>query len=141
MLEDSVGYQLKRAQQALRHEIDNGLREVGLTTAQYAALSALESSPGLSGADIARQSFVTPQTMNEIVSNLEQAGFIERRQHPQQGRVLQAYLTRTGEQRLRQAHRLVGAVEERLVSGLNRTEQKQLVSWLRQCCEALESQA
>jgi len=117
------------------------LREVGLTTAQYAALSALENSPGLSGADIARQSFVTPQTMNEIVSNLEQAGLIERRQHPQHGRVLQAYLTRTGEQRLRQAHRLVGAVEERMVAGLNRTEQKQLVNWLNQCREALENQA
>ncbi len=139
MFEDSVGYQLKRVQQALRNEIDSALREVALTTAQYAALSALESNPGLSNADIARQSFVTPQTMNEIVSNLEQAGLIERRQHPQHGRVLQTYLTRTGEQRLKLAHGLVAAVEAQMVAGLNRTDQKQLVSWLRQCCEALEN--
>lgn len=139
MFEDSVGYQLKRVQQALRNEIDNVLREVGLTTAQYAALSALEASPGLSGAEIARQSFVTPQTMNEIVGNLEQAGLIERRRHPQHGRVLQTYLMRSGEQRLKQAHRLVAAVEERMVAGLNRSEQKQMIAWLRQCCEALEN--
>ena len=140
MFEESVGYQLKRVQQALRNEIDNVLRGIGLTTAQYAALSALEANPGLSGAEIARQSYVTPQTMNDIVSNLEQAGLIERQPHPQHGRVLQTYLTRGGEQRLKQAHRLVAAVEERMVARLNRSEQKQLMAWLRQCGEALEKQ-
>ncbi len=58
MLEQSVGYQLKRAQHALRIQMDNALREVGLTTPQYAALSAIEATPGLSGNKLARQCFV-----------------------------------------------------------------------------------
>ena len=33
---------MKRAQHALRIEMDEALREVGMTTAQYAALSTLE---------------------------------------------------------------------------------------------------
>ena len=72
------------------------MRELGLTTPQYAALSALEESPGLSGVALARHSFVTPPTMNGIVTNLENAGLVVRRRHPEHGRVLQAYLTEEG---------------------------------------------
>ena len=96
MLEQSVGYQLKRAQHALRIQMDNALREVGLTTPQYAALSAIEETPGLSGNKIARRCFVTPQTMNLILANVESAGLIVRHPHPEYGRILQAYLTQVG---------------------------------------------
>lgn len=44
-VEGRVGYQMKRAQQVLRIALDEALREVGMTTAQYAALSALETTP------------------------------------------------------------------------------------------------
>ena len=44
-----VGYQMKRAEHALRLEMDGALRGVGLTTPQYAALSVLEDEAGLSG--------------------------------------------------------------------------------------------
>ena len=53
-VESKVGYQMKRAQHALRFEMDRALREVGMTTAQYAALSTLEAAPGLSAAELAR---------------------------------------------------------------------------------------
>ena len=82
MHEESVGYQLKRVQHVLRIQMDNALREIGLTTPQYAALNAIEEKPGLSGNKIARQCFVTPQTMNLILTNLESVGLIIRRPHP-----------------------------------------------------------
>jgi DNA-binding MarR family transcriptional regulator len=91
-----VGYELKRAQHALRLEMDGALKKVGLTTPQYAALSVMEGEKGLSGASLARRCFVTPQTMNGILVNLEKAGLLERRPHPEHGRVLQAYLTGRG---------------------------------------------
>jgi hypothetical protein len=64
---DLVGYQLKRAQQALRTAMDEGLRAQGLTTPQYAALTHLEADEPLSGAELARRCFVTAQTMNAIL--------------------------------------------------------------------------
>jgi hypothetical protein len=64
-LESRVGYQLKRAEHALRLEMDGALRDMGLTTPQYAALSVLGDEPGLSGAELARRCFVTPQTIME----------------------------------------------------------------------------
>lgn len=129
---------MKRAQHALRLEMDGALREVGLTTPQYAALSVAEGEGGLSGALLARRCFVTPQTMNGILVNLEKAGLLERRAHPGHGRVLQAYLTREGERMLLRAHALVEAIEGRMLGDLTEGERARLLAVLRGCADALE---
>ena len=136
--ESRVGYQMKRAQHALRVEMDKALREVGITTAQYAALSALEATPGLSGAELARRSFVTPQTMNAIVVNLEAAGLVVRRSHPEHGRVLQAYLTAASEELVSRAPRIVEPIEQRMLAGLNLDDRRWLLNALRSCADSLE---
>lgn len=126
----SVGYQLKRAQHALRLRVDAVLKEVELTTPQYAVLSVLEDSPGLSGAALARRSFVTPQTMNVILARLEGAGLITRSPHPEHGRVLQAYLTDKGSNLVSRAHEKVEAVEELMLAGLSREDRLRLAETL-----------
>lgn len=140
-VEGRVGYQMKRAQHALRIALDEALREVGMTTAQYAALSALETTPGLSGAELARRCFVKPQTMNAIVVNLESAGLVVRRPHPEHGRVLRAYLTGAGEELVPRAHWMVEAIERRMLKGLGQDEQRRLLDALRSCADALETSA
>lgn len=139
MMQDQVGYQLKRTQHALRMAMDEVLRKLHLTTAQYAALSALETLPGASSAALARACFVTAQTMNEIVQSLQAAGLVQRQAHPEHGRVLQVYLTEHGRRQLEQAHQLVNAIEERMVAELQPEERSQLLQWLRQCSVALEA--
>lgn len=141
MLEQSVGYQLKRAQHALRIQLDNALREVGLTAPQYAALSVIEETPGLSGNKIARRCFVTPQTMNLILANLENTGLIVRHPHPEFGRILQAYLTPNGESRLRECHHKIFAIEERMVADFTEDQRLQLIQALKTCADALEMDA
>ena len=133
----SIGYQMKRAQHALRLEMDAALRRVGLTTPQYAALSVLEEETGLSGAALARRCFVTPQTMNQILMNLEGAGVVERTPHPEHGRVLSAFLTGKGAELVSQAHGEVAAVEERMLAGLDRGERLRLLEALMGCAESL----
>ena len=136
--EERVGYVLKQAQQALRAAMDEALRGRGLTTAQYAALSALEETPGLSGAEVARRCFVTPQTMNEMMGHLEAAGWVERRRG-EDARVLRTYLTPAGQEVLGACHQAVEAIEERMVSRLNERERRQLLARLRRCIDALQS--
>ncbi|QIN85008.1 MarR family transcriptional regulator [Rubrobacter tropicus] len=142
MVEDGtrrrIGYQMKRAQHALRLAMDAAVRDLGLTTPQYAALAVLEGEAGLSGAGLARRCFVTPQTMNGILAKLEGAGLVERRRHPEHGRVLQAYLTETGGAVVSRAHALVEAVEGRMLEGLTEHERGRLLVVLRGCAEALE---
>ncbi|GCF10140.1 MarR family winged helix-turn-helix transcriptional regulator [Dictyobacter arantiisoli] len=141
MREQSVGYQLKRVQYALRVQMDNALRETGLTTPQYSALTAIEENPGLSGNKIARQCFVTPQTMNLILANLESRGLIVRHPHPEYGRVLQAYLTPAGENCLQESHHKTRAIEEHMVTNFTEDQRRQLVHELCTCANALETEA
>jgi DNA-binding MarR family transcriptional regulator len=132
-----IGYQMKRVQHALRLEMDGALREVGLTTPQYAALSVLEDEAGLSGAALARRCFVTPQTMNQILVNLEGSGMVERRPHPEHGRVLSAYLTEKGAELVALAHAVVETIEERMLADLDSEERSRLLEALENCAESL----
>jgi len=133
----SVGYELKRAQQALRSRMDEALRPLGLSTPQYAVLTALAAQPGRSNAELARASFVTPQTMNGIVVGLAEAGLVERRPHPSHGRVLTTDLTRRGAALLAEAHPRVTEVERRMTAPLAPGQQRELLAALRACAEAL----
>lgn len=136
-LRNRVGYELKRVQHELRLGMDEALKGLGATTPQYAALSVLAEEPGLSNAGLARRSFVTPQTMNQILVRLEAAGLVERRPHPEHGRVLQAYLTEEGEKLRRECAKRVDAIEERMVAGLSEDERLGLLELLRGCSAAL----
>lgn len=137
-MDERIGYLIKRAQQALRQEMDGALRELNLTTAQYAALSALEQTPKASNAALARACFVTPQTMIEIIKNLETADYITRQAHPEHGRIIQTVLTGNGRAKLVTAHEVVGKIEARMLTGLQPEEQEMLAAYLQQCFENLE---
>ena len=134
-----MGYELKRVQHTLRLAMDEALREAGVTTPQYAAMGVLAEEPGLSNARLARRSFVTPQTMNQILARLEASGLVERRGHPEHGRVLQAFLTREGTGLLEECAWRVDLVEERMVSRLTEDERRALLRSLRACAEGLAS--
>ena len=133
-----LGYELKRAQQALSRVMERALAELDLTLPEYAALWALEEAPGLSSAELARRSFVTAQTMNDVVLGLERKGLMARRVHPQHGRIRQAHLTAAGRSKMASARRHIGAVEDRMVSSLTSTQRRDLAGWLRACWANLE---
>src|SRR3954471_3186270 len=75
---EHVGYRLKRSAAALRGAMDRALREHGLTVPQYSCLELLDHQPGLSNAELARGTFVTRQSMNVVLRNLQDAGLITR---------------------------------------------------------------
>lgn len=136
-MEERLGYELKRAQQALRASMDQALEELGLTTPQYAALAALEDTPGVSSAELARRSFVTPQTMHAIVAGLERRGLLTRAAIPGRGRLLAAELSEDGRHVVDRAHGVVRAIEERMSAGLSQAERQQLLTLLGRCAQAL----
>ncbi len=111
----TIGFALKQAQQALRTRMDAELRKIGLTTPQYAVLAYLKVEPGASNAALARQAFITPQTMQAILVTLEKSGFIKRTPHPEHGRVQKTELTSMGDQVLEDASAIVADAEKRLV--------------------------
>jgi DNA-binding MarR family transcriptional regulator len=136
--EGAVGYLLRQAQLSLRRAIDVALRGLGLTTPQFSVLSVLEVEPGLSGADLARASMLTAQTMNGILVALERAGHIERTPSPRDHRVLQVRLTDSGRALVHDARVRVAAVERRMTTGLADAQVAQLRELLVACARALD---
>ena len=89
-------YLLNQANQAVRSRIEQALRELSLTGIQYTVLSVVGSREGISSAELSRRFFVTPQTMNEIVTGLEKRGLVRREARPENRRILTASLTEEG---------------------------------------------
>ena len=86
---------------------------------------------------MARLCLVTPQTMLRIIENLDEAGLVTRSPHPTHGRIRQIEFTPRGRKLVSDCHQRVLALEERMVSGLNRSERKQLFELLQRCLTAL----
>jgi DNA-binding MarR family transcriptional regulator len=133
----TIGFALKLAQQALRARLDAGLREIGLTTPQYAALTFLKDGAGASNATLARRAFVTPQTMQAILVALERAGFIVRTAHPEHGRVQRTELTASGRAALKAATGIVAEAESRLRTASAPLDPQVVAATLQRLAEAL----
>ncbi len=131
------GYLLKRAQMALHQAMAGALDPHGLTVAQYAVLSALAEEPGLSNAELARRAFVTPQSMNKFLHDLEKQQLVIRQPHPRHGRVLQASLTPEGRRVVAAASAAVDTIERRMLTGLSPQAQDKLAKALNACIDAL----
>ncbi len=71
-----------------------------MTALQYTALTVLERHPDLTAAHLARHSFVTGQSMADMVTALLNRGLIERHRDPADRRRLVIALTRAGERLL-----------------------------------------
>ena len=133
----SLGYKLKKAQHALRLHMDDALKEVNLTTPQYAVLSQLELETGLSNAELARRSFITAQTMHGIVANLEKRGLIKRINSMTHGRILSTALTDTGRNVVRKSHDLIKAIEKKMTSSMDQRQIQDFDKMLSQCLEKM----
>ncbi|BCL33250.1 MarR family winged helix-turn-helix transcriptional regulator [Streptomyces aurantiacus] len=133
-----VGYQLKRAQAALRGAMDKALREHGLTVPQYSTLELLALRPGMSNADLARATFVTRQSGNVVLRGLQEAGLITRPATADHGRSRPAHLTAEGHTRLAAVQAAVYAVEQRMVEAIPPQRVEALLIDLDRIAAALE---
>ena len=133
----TIGFALKQAQQALRTRLDSRLREIGLTTPQYAVLAFLNVEAGASNAVLARRAFLTPQTMQAILVALERSGLIVRAPHPEHGRVQTTELTASGRDALEAASGIVDDAEAHLRNAAAPLEPQEVAEMLLRLAEAL----
>lgn len=137
---DWIGYNLKITQHRLRQRLDAELGQVGITAPQNAVLMAIAGNPRISNAELARAAFVTPQTMQAILVNLERAGLIARSPHPEHGRVIMTELTAAGQQAVADGAKAADAVERQMLSRLSSDEARLLCELLKRCAAALDEQ-
>ena len=96
----------------MRRELDERLREHGLTVPQFTALSILDARGELSNAQLARRCYVTPQSMSDVTLALERDGLIRRVPDRANRRVLRTTLTAKGREALAACDAVVTEVEE-----------------------------
>jgi len=139
-VEPRISYAVGRLERALRRRIVAALEPEGLPLPAYTTLSVLRAEDGLSNAQLARRSLVTPQSMNEVLNLLVDRGYVRRRAEPGHGRILRTELTRAGRRALERCDRAVDVVERELLAGLDEDEKAFLCALLVRCGRALEHQ-
>ena len=133
-----VGYLLKQAQSLLRVRMEETLRPLGLTVSQYSCLHHLRREPGISAAALARNTFMTRQSMNALLQQLQDRELVTRPDHPDAGRALPTELTAAGGGALDAAQERIDRVEQRMLAELSPAEQSALASGLAACTAALQ---
>jgi DNA-binding MarR family transcriptional regulator len=130
-------YLMKQVELAVRARLDELVRPAGLTALQYTALTVLERHPDLTSAHLARNSFVTAQTMSDMVTSLRERGLIDRHQDPVDRRRLVLSLTAAGQTLLDGYRQEVADLEAEMLGDLSVNQANDLRASLLSCREAL----
>lgn len=109
-------YLIGRIDRGIRQDFETRLDAFGLTIPEYTALSVLQRRSGLSNAQLARRSLITPQSMIGIVSGLEERGVIVRKAKASHARVLETRLTPAGRRLLAKTDAAIQEFEDELLA-------------------------
>jgi DNA-binding MarR family transcriptional regulator len=129
---------MKQVELAVRARLDELVRPAGLTALQYTALTVLERHPDLTSAHLARNSFVTAQSMADMVTSLRSRGLIDRHQDPVDKRRLVLSLTEDGTRLLDSCRQAVVDLEAEMLRDLSADQAAGLRSAMLSCREALK---
>jgi DNA-binding MarR family transcriptional regulator len=135
--EGHLGYLVRQASVAVRAAMEKALSDLEITPPQFSVLTMIVAYPGVSGAALARLTFLTPQTINVIVGNLEKAGAITKAADAEHGRILRLTATAKGQALLKRCRTRVTTVDDRLAGLVSRDEERVVRRWLSAVGEAL----
>lgn len=116
----SVG--MKRLLTGYRTLLEAALEGEGITLAQLRMLKALNDQAEMSAAELARTCYVTPQSMQAIVTRAERAGWITRSASAANRRILSATLTKAGQKMLGKGLELYAEIELQIWGGVKDPE-------------------
>lgn len=105
MIDQTISYLLAQICKAHRGAASDILAEVGLHAGQEIFLLQLWQQDGLTQTQLAGSMCVQPPTVNKMLSRMESAGLVTRRQDAEDSRVSRVYLTE-------KSRDLQGVVEE-----------------------------
>ena len=127
-----MGYLLKEVSMALRTAMEDVLRPLGMTVTHYSCLELLAQRPGMTNSDLAREAFVTRQSMNVLLQALQRDGLVSRPTHASSGRARPAQLTPPGRTQLATATAAVRAIEIQMLAELTERDRELCFRALRQ---------
>ncbi|MFN0262359.1 MarR family winged helix-turn-helix transcriptional regulator [Tepidamorphus sp. 3E244] len=127
-LYDQPSHLLRRAQQISIAVTGEALRPHDVTPAQFEIMLAIRAQPGIDGAGLTNAVAFDRSTMATALERLERKGMIERHSGPHDRRSKQVFLSPAGNQTILEAASAYKAAQKRILQGLARSEQWQLLT-------------
>ena len=129
---------VKRLHLGARAAIDDALVPFGVSAAQYSVLRRLQDDGELTGAELARQLYVTAQTMSRTIAGLERAELIERVEVSGSPNAVHNRLTAHGETVITECRKVVQGIADAVLAPLSNEERRCFQEALIRCTGAAE---
>ncbi len=136
---DRVGHLISLLERLLRKELSEALAPLNLTLQQYAALQILNNNEKMSNAKLAKRSFMTPQSTNEMVGALETKSLITRQADANHGRIIHIQISKEGKRVLRKADTAVLKIEKRMLDNIPQNARAKFRDQLIACVAGLNA--
>ncbi len=129
-LDDSLGYQLRRAQLAVFNDFAENCRSIGTSAGLFSIVTIVFNNPGLTQSAIAKALGIDRSAMVAAIDKLEAKGLIERRKTENDRRSYALFVTDQGNDWYQQALTQVEQHEAGLYMDLSEQEKQFLVGFL-----------
>ncbi|HBK28221.1 MAG TPA: MarR family transcriptional regulator [Dialister sp.] len=139
MIEKTCGPVLKQLTDVLTKQVNNELREEGLTMSQMRVLVILDEKQNKTASmkDIEKELAVAQPTTAGIIRRIEEKGLIIYLSAPENKRAKWIQLTEAGKEKCRIAYSHMEATEKKLLSGMTEEEGKQFLELLKKALVAI----
>ena len=122
------------------HCIRRMVGPLGLSRGQQHIILAIAEREGAAQSELAAAIPIRPASMTCALQRLERAGFIERRNDPDDQRISRVYLSEAGRQFLFPLRQTVNALHERALQGFAPEEIRTLRGYLERICDNLSEE-
>jgi DNA-binding MarR family transcriptional regulator len=131
VLDDLIGYSLRRAQVAMFLAFHEATRGLEITPPRFTALVIVGANPGISQTALGRVLGIARSGAMMLTDWMEDRGLAERRQRPDDARAWGLHLTARGEQLVAKMKRRVLAEDRRRAARLGTGERRRLLALLK----------
>lgn len=126
--ENHFGFVLSDISRLARRAFDRRVRELGLTRAQWLVLLHLARAPGCTQSDLADSMQMQKITVSRHVARLLQRGWVERRDHAEDGRAYHLYTSRKAGPLIEQLAAVAATLRDEYMRGLPVGRQRALMA-------------
>ncbi len=131
MLDELVGFHLRRAQSVVFENFMKLAKEERVTPGQFGVLTLIKENPGLNQSGLANALGIERSTMVAVINVLEDRGLVRRQESKADRRSYVLSLTKPGKEFLKAANEKVRQNEAMIAAVLDGSERKMLVKMLK----------
>ncbi len=128
VLEEQVGFLLRKAQQRATEDFHAVMGEFGVTPTQFAALAKLDDEGPTSQNLLGRLTAMDPATILSVVGRLARRGLVELTPDSRDGRMVNVALTEAGQAAIAAMKARAGDVSRRTLAPLSAAEARRFLS-------------